>query len=98
MSDFTFRHQSSVVRCSIIIVNCNGAAWLTKCLESLEQQNYQAGRIETGVGDIAAPTARDEYLAQQPVTPLKQDDALSRVGFSGRDGGQEAGRAPADDN
>lgn len=55
------------------------------------------GGIETGVGDVAASTARDFYLGEEASSLLKKMYTDGRICFGGGDSGEEACGSAAND-
>ena len=65
MQEPAVTRRTEVVRCSIIIVNFNGGAWLTKCLECLQRQSYRGGPVEIIVVDNNSSDGSVEMVNRQ---------------------------------
>jgi GT2 family glycosyltransferase len=65
MKEGEVRRRTMAVRCSIIIVNFNGEAWLKKCLDSLKRQSYRGSPVEILVVDNGSSDGSVELVRRQ---------------------------------
>jgi N-acetylglucosaminyl-diphospho-decaprenol L-rhamnosyltransferase len=74
--------ESTVVRCTVVVVNFNGGDYVLECLESLESQTAPGVELETVVVDNASTDGSDAEIATRyPSAKLIRSG--ENLGFAG---------------